>query len=1256
VSLCFRSALLSLALSGVAWAGQPARSAPPPKPARPIDGLATLDEGWAVSLPGRAVRSVTIEQSWANIGALAFTFRSDPPPSRPLRVMVSLVAWDGWWYQSAELASIAGTKPHKLTFDLGHLSNDWSPRGHLRPWDGYVRQQVEALSISVFSPVPYAGTVHISGVELSPRRTEDKDELFLYDAEVLTDLPRAGSPVTVSFRLSKPYGNPFELDLMTVSVMDGDREVSAAPAYFYQGFRRTRRELLMPVGEPCWRAELMVPKPGAYTWCARARDGKEVVRLEAGRLTAGPAGPEPPPGEEVKLTAEELMPFTLPRRVGRTAPVFRLVKGKWTFGQESHKQPLLRAWRVPLEWTARWGRYQGLGRYNLETAWEFDQLLSKADAAGVSLPLALNATEAFQGQGRYNWFSNPLAAHMGGPLSAPSRYFTDKTAEKFFQRRVGYLAARWGRSAAVSRFELWMSVPANFAEAWHARAGAFLAAAPLCGKPVVSRHPQGAMLGKRRRIAGFDQPWAGWRAASRISPRTRVELVSAPVSRGGKSLKAHVGFPGEAAVYSDIRQNWNGYGRLAFDVYVPKDAPNDMRAMVYVREHDWWWYETLLAPLLRPGDWTKLIVDISPDSPVWKPRSHRRVWDGYVAQSIRQMGVRIFGQRKYDGPVYIDNIELWPDPLQGGRLAATELTANRDKVGQHEKFELTFRLSRVFKNPFDPAEADVRGHFVSPGGRHVEVPAFFHQGYERKLAGGTERLTAVGRSGWKVRFAARDIGTWSCYVKVNGKVVENTTTRFQVVASRNPGYVRRSRTDPLYLEFTNGQFFYPIGHTLRSPSDGRRPYAYRFQTPEGKGTYIYDAYFKKMAAAGENMARIWMCSWWCGLEWNERWHGFAGIGRYNMENAWRLDHLVEQAGKHGIYIALDTTNHGQYSTDIDHEWENNPYNKVNGGFLKRARDFFKNDRAKQKYKDRMRYTIARWGYSTSVMMWTLFSEVEFVEEYWQYNRHGPSYCSPHVAPWHGAMARYIKAVDPFGHLVTTHVSHPWRGHDVWARPELELLQSNAYSKYPELGQVDIVATLSKIYHDKLKQFRRPLIVAEYGGHWMANTAKFLDAELHSGLWATAMMPYAGNTGFWWWLHIHFADKYSHYRALANFMKGEDRRGKNYIQGNYLVTSPGDVLKAVGLQNRTSARVWVYHSRVPVSLKPVQVVQGARLAFAGLQNGVYRIDLWDTYKGAKTGTLRAQSVSGQMTLKLPTVRNDLALKVFLEKADRPSPKH
>ena len=52
---------------------------------------------------------------------------------------------------------------------------------------------------------------------------------------------------------------------------------------------------------------------------------------------------------------------------------------------------------------------------------------------------------------------------------------------------------------------------------------------------------------------------------------------------------------------------------------------------------------------------------------------------------------------------------------------------------------------------------------------------------------------------------------------------------------------------------------------------------------------------------------------------------------------------------------------------------------------------------------------------------------------------------------------------------------------------------------------------------------RPTMLGEWGGHWNEQNAKVLAAEWRTGLWMQAVLPYGGNTGFWWWLWVDGSD-------------------------------------------------------------------------------------------------------------------------------------
>src|SRR5260370_42431353 len=70
-----------------------------------------------------------------------------------------------------------------------------------------------------------------------------------------------------------------------------------------------------------------------------------------------------------------------------------------------------------------------------------------------------------------------------------------------------------------------------------------------------------------------------------------------------------------------------------------------------------------------------------------------------------------------------------------------------------------------------------------------------------------------------------------------------------------------------------------------------------------------------------------MADWDLGLEWND-----TGLGDYTkrQERAWLLDQGFSLAEQKNVYILLSLLNHGAFSTSVNPEWSDNPYNLPNG--------------------------------------------------------------------------------------------------------------------------------------------------------------------------------------------------------------------------------------------------------------------------------------------------------------------------------------
>ena len=726
---------------------------------------------------------------------------------------------------------------------------------------------------------------------------------------------------------------------------------------------------------------------------------------------------------------------------------------------------------------------------------------------------------------------------------------------------------------------------------------------------------------------------------------------------GGWSLKLDVGFPQPSSVVRLVNVDVDLIGRIVYHVYVPGNAPPSIKTLLFLKDKDGLWFQHFCEESLRPGVWNEVSVEIGALSPYLRPSGHHRLWNTVAARRMNQVGMKFFCDDDYRGPLYLDRVVAYRAAPASQPLRVLSLRENTLEVGRYEKFELTFDLSRDVTNPFDPDQIRIDATFLDPGGKATTVPAFYHQDFVRRLSNDREELVPVGAGTWKVRFAPVVVGTHSYYLTVqhnpdrraHGEPAQLTTGKrtFECVDSPSRGFVRVSKKDPLYFEFDNDTWFYPIGHNVHSPSDDT-PRAVQIQrninaeVMPNRGTFTYDYLFDKMAKNGENFAEVWMCTWWLGLEWFKDWKHYNGLNSYNLHNAWKLDYLVELAAKHDLYLHLVIDNHGKASTWCDPEWEDNPYNETNGGFLASPEDFFRNPIAKEIYKKKLRYIIARWGWSTRVAGLELWSEVDLVGDSWDFHA-DPAATAPKIQ-WHRDMAAYLDQIDPWNHLVTTHFSTTYQRINpaLINIPGIDYVACDAY-KMSGGSIVRLIYATARGFNE----FGKPGIVTEYGGSPYGSSSPGLRSDLHGGLWATYMTHTAGTPLLWWFQFIESDDLYSHFKALAAYHAGEDRRGKGMVNRMVKFPKPHHDLSGISLQNDRTAYVWVY-SRSAMEQMPqpklAPVFDGISLMLRGLADGPYRIEVWDTYKGTIVATLGLPAKGGSLIVPLPKFRTDCALKV------------
>ncbi len=727
-----------------------------------------------------------------------------------------------------------------------------------------------------------------------------------------------------------------------------------------------------------------------------------------------------------------------------------------------------------------------------------------------------------------------------------------------------------------------------------------------------------------RTIFDFEKNTEGWESV--ISAQ---ELkVSPHYARSGEnSLCLEVKSAKEAWIRVSGNFDFSQIKKISFYIYLPEEAEAGINFKCYMKDREYNWFETKIFSLRR-GEERKITLNLCESDYQWQPVSNLKTLNGYTKKEIKEFGIKFFFPLPFTGKIYLDDFETFERMCKS--IYLSNFRINSEKIEKYQKFEITFSFPITFQNPFDPGIIEIDGVFKSPSGKIITIPAFIYQDYIRYLDKDGENLYPYGSPEWKIRFTPEEEGeyAYSITMKWKGKNYKFDCGKFKVIKGKRKGFIRWDCEDKNYLSFSDGEFFYPIGHTLRSPDDVRKPYPYRFTPPQNEGTFGYDRYFRKMAENRENYARIWMAAWWVGIEWNPSYAPhYKGLGRYSLLNSWRLDYLLDTAEKYGIYIDLTLINHGQFSIRPDAEWWDNPYNITNGGFLSSPDEFFVNEKAIDYFKKRLRYIVARWGYSPNIVFWELWNEVDLTGYY----------DTSKIRKWHREIYPYLKSIDPYKHPITTHYCRHQADPLVWIIPELEAIVGNSYG-------VDVV-NIMKNFYVKRKPFEKPIMINEFG---VGRNKELLENNLHAGIWASSMMPMFGVALFWWWPFIDHYDLYYHYNNLSKFWKGIDRRGKNFqisecsIQPQNKFPSIG----TVGMQNEEEGYFWIYDKRIYESriLRKPRKIADLKIRVRYFIPGKYRIEFWDTYRGEIILSEEKEFKDFENLISIPAFEKDIALKI------------
>lgn len=366
---------------------------------------------------------------------------------------------------------------------------------------------------------------------------------------------------------------------------------------------------------------------------------------------------------------------------------------------------------------------------------------------------------------------------------------------------------------------------------------------------------------------------------------------------------------------------------------------------------------------------------------------------------------------------------------------------------------------------------------TEPSGNPVTLPCYYDNGNPAAPV-------------WKARFSPQEIGKYTYYFSLTqkGKTEESAKGTFIAQAGKKQGFLHKNG---LYtFKFDNGDLFRGIGENV----------GWEARTNENP-KYTYDLLLPPLAKNGANFFRTWMCPWNLPLDYQRvnNLKRYSNTTEYfNPSGIKRMEELLHMIDSLHMYVMLT----------LD----------MNSG---KKPEWFYSTNIMDKYKNKLRYMVARWGYSTNIAAWEFFNEIDNGV----FNK-ADSILIPHVyvTNWHDEMSRYLKDIDPYKHLVTTSISHR----------DIVGMNSIAYIDFNQKHIYKHTEKIPAIYPDYIQTYGKPYVVGEFGYRWEdANPkyAKEADYDYKRGLWFGMFSPTPILPMSWWWEFFHEQKMEPYFRSV-----------------------------------------------------------------------------------------------------------------------------
>lgn len=440
-------------------------------------------------------------------------------------------------------------------------------------------------------------------------------------------------------------------------------------------------------------------------------------------------------------------------------------------------------------------------------------------------------------------------------------------------------------------------------------------------------------------------------------------------------------------------------------------------------------------------------------------------------------------------------------------------------------------------NPFDPDQLDVEVWFFH-GKDTLKRPAFYYQPYYEQE---NQWVLKKSLDHWRCRTTLDYAGEWTARLvtKRNGKLIETEFSSEDLVLNveesvQKGGLIVRKtgNVNDRYLVHKDQSSFFAIGENICWSG-------YSKVTPESNRQHL--RWLDELADAGGNFTRISLVPWSLEFEWDKP-------NVYNMEHAYAIDMVMDKMEERQIYAIMFLEIHDQFREGEDWKvdrWGKNPYRLLPN--VKDYEDFFTDSLAKTTYKKKLRYFMARWGYSNSTGIIELLSEVNNVfRNYNENNKTGKSERAIFHA-WFREMYDYLR---PYKKPVSVSFASG-ESYNIKKKvyPLADVMFIHDYGQNEAQNRDKRFEAIDRMINTKQVR-NKPVLIEEMGGSNGGLDAvspdSCTDLSFHNNIWATSFMGTFGCGLNWWWDHaIHKRGYQSNFEPLAVFFNEESMASVGY---------------------------------------------------------------------------------------------------------------